>query len=910
MTSVQMFNNDLDITNDTVSPATNFTVTLREPGGVTWTHADYYNTDYDGVIETNAVPLSFTRVGDDVQVTVTNLDLFGILVFSVDDELDARMEAGQTRKWYERLKMAMRCPNANETVYATLLNEAEILLSQIQGDVVVSNFTPLVSLLQTKGSELEAALNTVTLSIEADMNDRQTNALNVEAFRKYDFGESGAAAGWTEVNANTRYTNSLGHGWLGISTNATIALTETFSGLPGSTFPDDLDLDVWTHQYRFASIVYSDPPSQASFNGSGQLVLTADSSQDIQSMRYIVNPEVTDWDVAMTIQPQGPAANGYFNIDIENGASTFGRFQIYFDRDGDNVLSVRAGSTGWSTVASVNLGSKPSELKIRFSWDSSTRRMSAYYGINGNQPTSVLIEKYPQGVPVGRTKIELRNFSESGATYITKYDNWTFNASLDPAAGETRSHGATDLLHKDFIRSKDPANYASSYPGNNHYPYTNPETTPGTFRVDLPNGEYIVTVISGDYDEYRAETGGPANEGRTAMTRVEAEGEQVLYGNPGRGGYFPNRAFKTTVTDGHLDVVFSGNAVGPLYCNPIEWMVNGLIIQTTNQTLTPDAQAYLDRVETLNSGAIRDWMIIGPFDDDDCQGLGTLFGPETNDNPNVDWVGKPGLVEWRTTSSLTEQAPYVSLENLLGDADEVAAFCQSYVYCPHALSAKLVYSMSQTGIGWVNGQEVFRDELSNGLLLEEQTVHISLHQGWNSILLKSMNHWGSEWSLHASLLDDDDQPLIETSGVIISGDTGGAAFSKWSDRYEMGVMTNMLDNADGDSASNLGEWALGGNPTNINDVGYVLFRAGQAAGSNEFEYVYAKRNNADILGLEYYLEVSTNLVAGAWTNDDYEVVGTGVLDAEFDVVTNRLTHPSRSVQFIRLIIESRQQEDL
>ncbi len=905
MTSVQMFNNDLDVTNDTISPATNFTVTLREPGGVTWMHADYYNTDYDGLIETNARPLSFTRIGDYVQVTVTNLDLFGILVFSVDDELDARMEAGQTRKEYERLKMALRCPDADEAAYTNLLGESETLLGQIQGDVVVSNFSPFVSQLQTKSAELGSALNAVTVSVEAALNARQMNALNVTAFKKYDFGKSGAAAGWTEVTANTQYTNTLGHGWLGISTNAAISLTETFSGLPDSSFPDDLDLDVWTHQYRFDSIIYSEPPSHASFNGLGQLVLSADSSEAMQLMSYTVNPEVTGWEAIFTVQPQGPAANGYFNINIENGARTFGRFQIYLDKDGDKVLSVRAGATGWSTIAAVDLGTKPSELKIRCVWNASTRRMSAFYGINGQEPTNVLTEGYPQSPSVGRTKVELRNNSASGSTYITKYDNWTFDATLDPAAGEAQSHGATDLLHKDFIRSKDPANYSNNYPGNNHYPYTNPETTPGTFRIDLPNDEYMVTVISGDYDEYRTETGGPANEGRTAMTRVEAAGEQVLYGDLGRGGYFPNRAFKTTVTDGHLDLIFGGNAVGPLYCNPIEWIVNGLIIQTTNQTPTTAAQAYIDRAEILNRGAIRSWMIIGPFDDDDCRGMEIINGPETNYDPNINWAGKPGAVVWKTVSALSDPAPYVPLANLLGDTAEVSAFCQTYVYCPHALSAKLVYSMSQTGIGWVNGQEVFRDEVSNGLILEEETVDIFLNQGWNSILLKSMNHWGSEWTLHASLLNDAGQPLIDTPAVVIAGDTGDAAYSKWIDRYSVGTLTNMMDNADGDNAVNLGEWALGGDPADINDIGYVSFRADQTAESNRFEYVYAKRNNADILGLEYHLEVSTNLATGSWTNGNYVVIGTGILDAEFDLVTNRLTNDSKPAQFIRLIIESR-----
>jgi hypothetical protein len=363
----------------------------------------------------------------------------------------------------------------------------------------------------------------------------------------------------------------------------------------------------------------------------------------------------------------------------------------------------------------------------------------------------------------------LRNFyTGTSGSYTINYDNWTFNGSLNPTVGRAVNHGATDLLHRDFIRSKDPADYATGYPGNDHFPYANPDTRAGQFRVDLPNGDYMVTVISGDYDEYRTVTGGPSNEGRTAMTFVEAEGLPVLYGARGRGGYFSNRAFRTTVTDGHLDLVFSGKAVGPLYCNPIEWMINGLVIQTTSQTPTPEAQAYLGKAEVLSDSAIRDWYVIGPFDDNDCNGLEVIFGPEDSNDLNNTYQGKNGTVSWQLLPTLVGDAPYVSLSDTFSDANETAGFAMTHVYCPSSTEAVLVASISQVGDIYVNGRKVFRDELATGLLLEEQYVNITLNQGWNPILIKSLNHWGSEWSLWAGLLTTEGQPLTDQAGITIS----------------------------------------------------------------------------------------------------------------------------------------------
>jgi len=53
-------------------------------------------------------------------------------------------------------------------------------------------------------------------------------------------------------------------------------------------------------------------------------------------------------------------------------------------------------------------------------------------------------------------------------------------------------------------------------------------------------------------------------------------------------------------------------------------------------------------------------------------------------------------------------------------------------------------------------------------------------------------------------------------------------------------------------------------------------------------YVYPKRSDPDSSLLSYYLETSTNLVSGDWTNEGYAVVGTGTIDSEFDAITNQI----------------------
>lgn len=782
MMSLQMFNNDIDVESDTYTPVTNFTVTLSEPDGVDFTGVHYYNTGYTGTPQTAPTPLAFTHSGDAIVVTVPQLDMFGILVFSVDNELSARMTAAATRNAYEKVKIALRCPGQNSANYAALLADSKTLLNQIQGDVRVTDFASLIPLLQSQNTQLQTALNTITTTQQNILSNAANAAANITAYKKFDFGESGTPSGWTQVTSTTEYTTTLGYGWQeGQMEPGTVQRTETFSGDPEFAFPDDMDLRDWI--YGNYDSDWGTDLSQASFNQAGQLLLKSNKKEASQSLTYNVFADVTNWEMEVTFKPLGPAGGGFFLINASNGAASYGRFQVYFGKDGGADLKVLGGSSGWTVLNTLNLGTMPNSVTVRLAWNNTTKKIGAYYGINGAAAATTLLPAYPQGytqgTPVGNTQLMLRNMewglgttsTPGNYTYEILLDHWTFEGDLRPTVGTAVNRGNPDTLHRDFIRSKDPIDYASGYTGNSHFPYTEPPVNPGDFKVNLPNGEYFVTVITGDWSEFRTATGGPSNEGRTAMTAVEAEGIPVLYGDRLESGYFQNRCFRTIITDGQLNLRFSGAFVGPLYCNPIEWLVNAVIIQTPVQTLTPAAQAYLAKADLLSGSAIRNWSVIGPFDDDDCRGLEILYGPEQSADTGLTYEGKNGTVAWQTLPALGGGAPAVLLQNYFADVNETAGFALSHVYCPSDMQAVLVCSISQLGVVYVNHQPVFTDRLAIGLVPDEQYIPISLHSGWNSIMIKTLNHWGTAWSLWAGLLTENrQQPLMTQPGIIISAE--------------------------------------------------------------------------------------------------------------------------------------------
>ena len=129
-----------------------------------------------------------------------------------------------------------------------------------------------------------------------------------------------------------------------------------------------------------------------------------------------------------------------------------------------------------------------------------------------------------------------------------------------------------------------------------------------------------------------------------------------------------------------------------------------------------------------------------------------------------------------------------------------------------------------------------------------------------------------------------------------------SAYTVWANSYQLAQGPS--GNDDGDRLSNLGEFALGGNPTNSSDLGYpITYGLKFAGGTNWFEYVYPMRSDPNS-GLLYYLELATNLVTPVWTNSGYAVTGSGTLTNGFLSVTNRIETNFKSQQFIRLSIQA------
>lgn len=107
---------------------------------------------------------------------------------------------------------------------------------------------------------------------------------------------------------------------------------------------------------------------------------------------------------------------------------------------------------------------------------------------------------------------------------------------------------------------------------------------------------------------------------------------------------------------------------------------------------------------------------------------------------------------------------------------------------------------------------------------------------------------------------------------------------------------------DNDGWDNLTEFALGGDPTNNANNGYVpTARLTNLDGTNQIVYAFGRRSSNS--GLTYHLETASHLVPGDWSDSGYTTSGTtGMINDQFESVTNWVNMVDQQ-RYIRLVID-------
>jgi hypothetical protein len=135
-------------------------------------------------------------------------------------------------------------------------------------------------------------------------------------------------------------------------------------------------------------------------------------------------------------------------------------------------------------------------------------------------------------------------------------------------------------------------------------------------------------------------------------------------------------------------------------------------------------------------GVVRDWMVLGPFDDPDEKGFAKPYPPESKLDPTGTYDGQGGKIAWRR---FTSDAPdgRIDLLKAVGPHDAAVAYAYTVVTCPKDQEVELRASGDDNLAVWVNGTKVIdHPTYRSHLRIDWHRAKAKFKAGENTILVK------------------------------------------------------------------------------------------------------------------------------------------------------------------------------
>ncbi len=212
-----------------------------------------------------------------------------------------------------------------------------------------------------------------------------------------------------------------------------------------------------------------------------------------------------------------------------------------------------------------------------------------------------------------------------------------------------------------------------------------------------------------------------------------------------------------------LDAWRAGDeALGEIVSRPIDpmWRARAIVSRWTYRRSRSDVPKPPLTPEGL--GSLTDWLLIGPFENEQGGGFDREFPPETEIKLDATYDGKDRKVSWRRAPVPGKAS--VDLGALFTPNEQCLAYALTAVSCERPTPVALRLATSDGVKVFVNGSPVLSRDVRRARRFDQDSVGFTLPAGWSSILLKVTQRTG-DWSFSARLTDADGEPLELTATV-------------------------------------------------------------------------------------------------------------------------------------------------
>jgi hypothetical protein len=151
-------------------------------------------------------------------------------------------------------------------------------------------------------------------------------------------------------------------------------------------------------------------------------------------------------------------------------------------------------------------------------------------------------------------------------------------------------------------------------------------------------------------------------------------------------------------------------------------------------------------------GQVRDWRLLGPFDNADNAGFHAVLPPEKHAAAATTHTGKDGrTLRWQPHHNANASG-YVNLAQAIGHEPWCVAYAACDIYSPEERTAWFDFGSDDGLKAWLNGEPIISKDIYRIAAPAQDLVPVRLRQGWNNVMCKIGQAEG-EWGFHMSVSD-------------------------------------------------------------------------------------------------------------------------------------------------------------
>lgn len=174
------------------------------------------------------------------------------------------------------------------------------------------------------------------------------------------------------------------------------------------------------------------------------------------------------------------------------------------------------------------------------------------------------------------------------------------------------------------------------------------------------------------------------------------------------------------------------------------------------------SRGELEQAERLiqEAGYVRQWRVIGSFDNEGKNGFARAMPPEEARTGPVDmdarYPGRERPVSWRIYPEVSRYG-YINFDSLFRPYANVCGYAETMVHSDRAHPVTLWFGAGGAAKVWVNGAEAMSDEAYRTADPDRLSRGVILGQGWNRILVKDCITEGA-WGFYFRIGEPDGSP--------------------------------------------------------------------------------------------------------------------------------------------------------